>query len=94
MEDVQIIKFLKSILESFTSQITNSWIRTDEYLQLDLDAPEVWQDFELAVLKGICRKQTKEFKDLLDWVELDQDFLISAFPQNKIRIKWYKKEIN
>ena len=92
--EVQIIKFLKSILKHFTSKISNTWILTEEYLQLDLHCSEVWQEFELAALKNICRKQTKEFENLLDWVDLDQDFLISAFPQNKLRIKWYKKDIN
>ena len=90
----QIVEFFKSILYYFSLEISNSWLATANYLILDLDYETEWESGELDHLKVICRNKTKEYKTLLDTLEIDQDFLIKVLPHNKIRIQWYKKDIN
>ena len=90
----QIIEFFKSILRYFSPEISNSWLATADYLILDLDYKTEWESGELDLLKVICRNKTKEYKSLLDTLEIDEYFLIKVLPYNKIRIKWDRKDIN
>ena len=90
----QIVEFFKSILHYFSPEISNSWLATADYLILDLDYKTEWESGELDRLKVICRNKTKEYKTLLDNLEIDKDFLIRILPYNKIRIQWYRKDIN
>ena len=89
----QIIKFIKKVLSHFTSKINHSYLITSDFIQLDLSCDEEWKEFELRALKFICKKESKNFRHLLEWANIDDDFLISSIPlQNKIRIKWFKLE--
>ena len=89
-----IIEFFKSILCHFSEEIYNSWLATADWLILDLDYETPWESGELDRLKVLCRNKSKEYKNLLDTLGIDEYCLIRVLPYNKIRIKWDKKDIN
>ena len=90
----QIVEFFKSILIHFSDEIYNSWIASADWLILDRDYQTPWESGELDRLKVLCRNKTREYKSLLDRLQIDDYCLISVLPNNKIRIKWDKKDIN
>ena len=89
----QIIQFLKKIISNFTTIVFPSYVITSDLIQLDLICSDEWNEVELRVLKFICKSESEKFRNVLDLVNFDKDFLISSIPlQNKIRIKWFKNE--
>ena len=90
--EAQILEFIESIVSKFSDKVSHQWIVTDDFIQLDLFTDDEWSEPELIALKFDCRKTTQVFKNLLDSLGFDQDFLISAEKPTHLIVKWFEKE--